>query len=76
MTNGAAVSGIVRLGSAAPHWEVSAVGDYDGDGRCDISWRSADDGGRLLWCMDGPTVRQLLPLAPPAALNLRFVGPR
>jgi VCBS repeat protein/all-beta uncharacterized protein/FG-GAP repeat protein len=37
-------------------WEIRAVGDLDGDGKCDIIWQNSD-GTLGVWYMDGGTVR-------------------
>jgi acetyl esterase/lipase len=49
-----ATSTVTLLG-ADPNWQVSHVGDFNGDGKSDILWRNIN-GAVTLWLMDGTTV--------------------
>jgi hypothetical protein len=51
----------IRMGSAAlkapgPDWHAENTGDFDGDGKADILWRT-DSGVLAVWEMDGTQVR-------------------
>lgn len=48
-------------------WQIGAVGDYNGDGRCDIGWLSKTDGRVRIWSMNGAVPSQtVLEVAAPA----------
>jgi hypothetical protein len=57
------MDGVSRIGgpvwlrrNADPDWQIAGVGDYSGDGKCDILWRyygTASSGLNMLWQMDG-----------------------
>ena len=51
------VAGTVLLGGTAvpSNWHIAGVGDFGGDGKSDILWRS-DSGQVSEWIMDGTTV--------------------
>jgi hypothetical protein len=51
------------MGSAG--WRVSAVGDFDGDGRSDLLWHAAATGALRLWRMNGATRLEELETTPP-----------
>jgi autotransporter-associated beta strand protein len=53
---GGAVSGITNLGVVNPAaWSLSAVADYNGDGKADVLLRNAN-GGVYDWLMNGPGI--------------------
>jgi subtilisin family serine protease len=35
------------------NWKIAGTGDFDGDGKADIYWRHASNGGASLWFMNG-----------------------
>lgn len=36
-------------------WQLSGVGDFDGDGKNDLVWHNKDDGRNVVWRMNGTT---------------------
>jgi hypothetical protein len=44
----------VRTGESA-RWELSSIGDYDGDGDADLFYRDKFDGRTAAWILDGST---------------------
>ena len=50
----------IRIGSTAvpapgSDWHIHATGDYDGDGKDDILWRT-DSGALAIWKMNGTQI--------------------
>jgi hypothetical protein len=41
---------------ASQDWQISGVGDVDGDGRADVVWRNASSGENYLYPMDGTAI--------------------
>ena len=41
---------------ADQHWQVAAVGDYDGDGKADVFWRNYFTGENYLYPMNGTAI--------------------
>jgi len=41
---------------ADPDWQVAAVGDYNGDGACDILWRNTATGDAYIYPMQGLSI--------------------
>jgi hypothetical protein len=54
--NGTEVEARAMVEPAGAGWRVADVGDYDGDGRDDILWRS-DENMLSIWTMDGAAAR-------------------
>ena len=48
-------NGTEAVGAPGPDWHIERLGDYDGDGKNDILWRT-DAGSLAIWEMDGTRV--------------------
>src|SRR5436853_435519 len=54
MNGGPSVAqGLLTIGSSAPVWQVKGIGDFDGDGKADILWRSTATGEDYVYFMNG-----------------------
>ncbi|MEJ0077101.1 MAG: putative Ig domain-containing protein [Alphaproteobacteria bacterium] len=49
-------NGTDAVGAPGPDWHVERLGDYDGDGKNDLLWRT-DSGSLAIWEMDGTRVK-------------------
>src|SRR5262245_36136955 len=38
------------------NWNITGVGDFDGDGKSDIQWRNSATGENMAWFMSGATI--------------------
>ncbi len=55
MSNGAIASSAVF--GASTSWNITGTGDFNGDGRSDILWRSPTTGALAIWFMNGGAVQ-------------------
>jgi hypothetical protein len=56
LMNGAVPSAMSGL-LTDPHWQVTHVGDFDGDGMTDLLWYNATMGQTGIWLMNGLSVK-------------------
>ena len=61
---------------AETNWEITAIGDVDGDGKVDVILRNNASGQNIVWLMNGLTVANSSSLPTIADLNWKIVGPR
>ncbi|MEJ0076716.1 MAG: VCBS repeat-containing protein [Alphaproteobacteria bacterium] len=54
--NGFVNNGTTAVGAPGPDWHIERLGDYDGDGKNDILWRT-DSGSLAIWEMDGTRIK-------------------
>jgi len=56
------IQGLAIIGSAYfntvadTNWHIAGTGDFNGDGKVDILWRSYADGRNAVWYMDGMSI--------------------
>ncbi|MCX6581162.1 MAG: hypothetical protein NT166_13365 [Candidatus Aminicenantes bacterium] len=60
--NGTALVRTEQLSAFNVDWEITGVGDYDGNGKPDIFWRHKIDGRDTVWIMDGLSRQKAEPL--------------
>ena len=78
--SGRFLTAIFRLRALAPGvprtWQMSGVGDIDGDGKADLVWRNTQTGDVAIWLMAGLTVRlsTVVSTGVPLAWQLSGVG--
>jgi len=52
-STGEQIRGVNILPSVGPSWFVSAISDFNGDGKPDVLWRDSAGGATAVWLMDG-----------------------
>ena len=63
--------------SVSPQWQLSAIGDANGDARPDIYWENTSTGHRALWLLNGTTLVNSMYLSTPIVdVNWKIRGPR
>jgi hypothetical protein len=55
--NGLTVKTYADLGTANPAWHVAGTGDFNGDGKSDVTWHNNASGETIIAEMDGLTVK-------------------
>ena len=69
-----------RVGGGSPppatnvNWVVEGVGDFDGDGQDDLTWRNSSTGQNAVWLMDGSQRLSVTNLDTITNLNWRLQG--
>jgi hypothetical protein len=49
--------GSTIVGTPGTDWHIAAIGDFDGDGRGDLLWRTAGD-ALAIWEMNGTQIKK------------------
>ena len=75
MSGATLVSALAATTMSDVNWKVTAIGDFDGDGKSDILWHNGVTGRDAVFLMNGATLVSLTFLdtvpAPPGALTPR-----
>jgi hypothetical protein len=77
--NGSQVTSEHTVATVDPSWQVAQIGDFNGDGKADVLWRSTLSGAMQDWTMNGSTIASNDPVAqgstlvdPATATGLHF----
>jgi hypothetical protein len=55
--NGGTISSDAFVGAVSdPNWQITEVGDFNGDSKADILWRHPTTGMVAMWLMNGGTI--------------------
>jgi len=58
LLNGAQITSAAGFGVVPSDWQITEIGDFNGDGKSDILWRSSFFGYVAMWFMNGTQISQ------------------